>query len=563
MGGLVTKQRRGRLYGQKVLMVGAILVFFWLALDSMTQDSPTMDEQNHLARGLAFLRTGDPRLSVEHPPLVNSLSALPVLLLPDVRLPLDHPSWEAEQGWYQFADLLLWEYNHDVTRMIFLARLPVVFLTLGLALIGFRLAGMVWGRETAVFPFLFLLFDPNILAHGRYVTTDVGGTTFLMLAVLAVWWMWQTDSPSFRQWLVVGVSLGLAFGSKLSTLAFVPILALAALWPINGRFEVRTVWRRWGLLGTAVIPALIVVWIIFGFQWGTFHFRSDQLAHLNRFAGPMPTFWAGIEQILFISSGGRPAFLLGQFSNEGFPLYFPVAFLVKTPLALLLALPVAVISLWQRKETRPIVLFLLTPPVIYLVLSMQSALNIGYRHLLPMLPFLWVLVAGMARRGQRLWWVPWLVVAGLWLADAGIHPHYLSYFNMAAGGPENGRNILVDSNIDWGQDLIRLKQWMAANGVERVKLAWFGTAVPEYYHIQYDPLPGFPRHPFYGLWTAPPFNPAQPEPGIYAISVTNLWELPLADKYVYAWFRARPPDDRVGYSILIYYVPSPAATTSK
>ncbi|HEX6383215.1 MAG TPA: hypothetical protein VF177_00960, partial [Anaerolineae bacterium] len=135
---------------------------------------------------------------------------------------------------------------------------------------------------------------------------------------------------------------------------------------------------------------------------------------------------------------------------------------------------------------------------------------------------------------------------------------YLSYFNAAAGGPENGHSILIDSNIDWGQDLLRLKAWMVANDVAEVKLAWFGTADPAYYDINHQPVPGFPRNRYYSLWANPPFNPEAPEPGIYAISASNLWwelSLPLQGQPVYAWFRQRPPDHRVGYSILIYEVP--------
>ncbi len=134
------------------LLILAIWLFFWLALDSMVDDSPTMDEQNHLARGVAFVRTADPRLSLEHPPLTNALSGLPVaLLLPELRLPTDHPSWERQPPdvyWYNFAEQFLWHYNDDVTRMIFLGRLPILFLTLGLALVGYRLAG-AFGVEAA------------------------------------------------------------------------------------------------------------------------------------------------------------------------------------------------------------------------------------------------------------------------------------------------------------------------------------------------------------------------------------------------------------------------------
>jgi hypothetical protein len=317
--------------------------------------------------------------------------------------------------------------------------------------------------------------------------------------------------------------------------------------------------QRLGQLLTAGLLSIPVVWAIFGFQWGRFNFQTAPFTNLNRFSGPMPTFWAGIEQILRISSGGRPTFLLGEFSAEGFAAYFPTAFLVKTPLPILLLLFLALVLLLVRPNIRQRALFLLLPAVLYFLLSMQSALNIGYRHLLPILPFLYVLISGLttsqlsiANYQLRLRPIAVILLTSLFFVNLSIYPHYLSYFNLAAGGPKNGGNILVDSNIDWGQDLLRLQDWMAENEVEEIKLSWFGTADPAYYGLAYTPLPGLPRH--FDLWWDVPFDTSNPEPGIYAISSSNLWEIPLEDKTTFAWFRAREPDDRVGYSILIYRV---------
>ena len=338
-----------------------------------------MDEQNHLARGLAFLRTGDPRLSLEHPPLVNAISALPLLTLPDVELPLDDPSWERRPPdvyWYIFANKLLWEYNHDTTRMIFLARLPIVFLTLGLALTGFHFAREAWSRDTrgkraALAAFLLLLFEPNILAHGRYTTTDLGGTFFLFLAVYLLWRMWRLESWSWGRWLVAALGLGLAFGSKLSMLIFVPIMGITAVLPLYGSGW-QGWWRRLAQFLTAGLLSIVVVWGIFGFEWGAFRFGEGSLAFMNQFSGHMPTFWAGIAKIADLGSGGRASFLNGEFSAAGFLAYFPVAFAVKTPLVILLLLALAVVVLLWRKETRRPAVFRLNPPRLDIILSLKE-----------------------------------------------------------------------------------------------------------------------------------------------------------------------------------------------
>lgn len=577
------------------LVVPLVWLFFGLALHSMVQDSPTMDEQNHIARGITFLRTGDPRLSLEHPPLVNALAALPLLTLPDLRLPTDQPSWQALEPpgayWYFYADQFLWQYNRPyVNQILFLARLPIVWLTLALALVGFRWARRLWGKWAGWLALALLLFDPNVLAHGRYVTTDLGGTLFAFLAAFQLWRMWHgkweisqlsivnrqlliaNNTLTIDHWrLAIGnfflsaFTLGLAFSSKLSILGFVPIFALLALLPGPDGGSWRGAARRLGQLGGAGLASLWVVWALFGFEWRAFRFGSDLLEGLNQFRGPMPTFWAGIEQILLLSQGGRTAFLLGETTNTGFLAYFPVALGVKTPLLTLLATAVALPLLLKNEATRRHALFLLLPVLGYFVLTLQSGLNIGYRHLLPMLPFMYLLmagwVAGMGRGGNgrfSFFVFCFLLIVQISTALA-IHPHYLSYFNRLAGGPAQGSNILIDSNVDWGQDLRRLAAWVAENEVEEVKLGWFGTAQPDYYGIRYEPLPGLGgvgQPQFFDAWWQLPFDPVQPEPGVYAISVTSLWEFPLAtaDKHVYAWFRAREPAARIGYSVLVYVV---------
>jgi len=547
-----------------VLVVLAIWLFFFLALDSLVDDSPTMDEQNHVARGLAFLRTGDPRLSLEHPPLINAISALPLLLLSDLQIPTDHPSWEQPQGWYAFAEQLYWIYNQDVTRMMFLSRMPIVFLTLAAGLVGFLFARQMWGRESAMLAFLFLIYDPNIIAHGRYSTTDLGGTTFLFLSAFLLWRLWSRDSSRWGGLFASGLGIGLALSSKFSNLVFMPIFLLLSLLPVyGGKWSWQKAGRRLLQVCVSGLIALLVIWVVYAFEWGQFRFQSEELLTFNKASGPMPTFWAGIEQILRISSGGRPSFLLGQTSVDGWWYYFPIVFLVKTPALTVMLFVVGCVVLLKNRASRSKAAFLLLPSVGFLGVAMQSELNIGYRHLLPVLPFLYVLSSGIvtlvkSEKGEvspRKGIVHVLVYLALLVTiilDLLIHPHYPSFFNYLSGGPANGHNIIVDSNIDWGQDLIRLKTWIDENQVDEVNLSWFGTAKPEYYGIRYKPLPGLPQN--FSLWWDPPYDTRQPEPGIYAISVSNLWEIPLKEKTVFQWFRRREPDHRIGYSIHIYEI---------
>ncbi len=532
----------------RYLAIGLLMLSFGLALTSAIQKSPTMDEQNHIARGAAYLGTGDPRLSIEHPPLVNALSALPAHLLLDLHLPLD--MWWEVSEWYNFADNFLWRANQRPDHIVFLARLPIIGMGLLLAVLVFRWASARFGPWGGLLAAAFCALDPNILAHERLSTTDVGGTFFAFLAAYALWRMLRRPSASRILAQAAGLALGLAFAAKLSALLFGPILTLAILLDAlpNGPGRTRRLLSRAGIVLAVILLALLVVWATYRFQMGPLEEGGISV--------PAPPYIRGIQAMLNFASGGRPGYLLGQLNTEGWWYYFPVAFAVKTPLATLAGLLIATLAMLRRPSRDD--LFILLPPLLFFLVSTTARLNLGYRHLLPMLPFLAVHIGRLIHSPPPLVSpspsLPVALVLWLALATACIYPHFLAYFNPIGGGPENGWRILADSNVDWGQDLKGLQAWMEREGVERVRLSWFGSAYPEAYGIVYDPLPGVGFGSHFELWSDPPFTRDDPEPGIYVISANNLVGLALPDSNLYAWFRARPPDDHVGYSLLIYRV---------
>jgi hypothetical protein len=532
-------------------LVGLLLLAYGLASTSAAVKSPTMDEQNHIARGLAYLGTGDPRLSVEHPPLLNVLNALPPYLLLDINLPLDE-WWEAGE-WYHFADNLLWKANAEPERIVFLARLPTMWLGLALVAVGFRWSARLFGSRGGLLSAFLLALDPNVLAHTRLSTTDVGGA---LLVALSCYGLWRSACrPSWSSYLGTGLAFGLAAGARLSALLLLPIFALVLVIDAvaAGPDRPSRLGRGMILLATVITVAGLVVWAIYGFETGQ--------AGGDGPAVPAPRYVEGVEAILSLSGGGRAGYLVGEYSDQGWWYYFPVAFAVKTPLPTLLLATAALVSALRHPRRED--LFLLVPPAVYFVASMVSSLNIGYRHLLPVLPFLAVHVGRLGRdplrpSGRARAALRSVALAGavIWLAASTlpIYPHFLAFFNVLGGGADNGWRVLVDSNIDWGQDLKSLREWMEEQGVERVSLAWFGSAYPEAYGIEYEPLPGVGFGSHFELWSDPPFDPESPEPGIYVISVTNLVGVALPDHDLYKWFREREPDDKIGYSLFVYRV---------
>jgi hypothetical protein len=520
--------------------------------------SPTMDEQNHIARGYALLRTGDPRLSLEHPPLINLLEALP--LGTGVVLPLDHPSWE-EGNWYYFAATFFWERNTQQNRMVYLARMPVIGLTLLLGALASR-----WGRELSgttagLWAPALVLMDPNVLAHGSLATTDLGVTFTVLLAAYALWRVPAAGRSRLRTrgpYLVAaGLALGAMLASKTSALLFWGLFGLVF---VLGHREPD---RRGAWLRRTVEPALIYAGmslIALLVLWAGYAFELAPIAEGGA-AVPMGTYWRGVSTVFETFQGGRPAYLLGETRLGGWPLYFPITFAVKTPLPTLFFLAGAALSVLRRPRGRDprsrwAGAYVLVPVAAYWIAALRSDLNLGYRHLLPTLPLLFVWAASRLARPARPAWrrislglVAWLCVETLWIA-----PHFLAYFNPVGGGPTQGWRVVADSNIDWGQDLTYLSDYLAQlERDEPVKLSWFGSSPPEHYGISYEPLPGWPHYAH--LWFEPPtFDEDQPEPGLYVISVSNLVELPLVDKHVFTYFRQREPDARIGYSIYVYRV---------
>jgi len=565
------------------LAVLMLLVLFALLVFSIRGKSPTLDEQNHIARGLAYLKTGDLRLSQEHPPLINAWQAWPLLLDPAIMLPLDSPSW-ANAEWYGFADLLVWRVNGDAVRerMVFAARVCTMTLTVLLSALVYRWAKALGGTWTGLLAMTVLVFDPNILAHGRLVTTDMGVTCMSVAAMVALWEALRHTDNALR-WamagLTAGLALGLAWVAKFSALVLgpvsLPIVLVAYFEQCLRNNKMLNVWPWLARLALLYGAAGVTVWVVYGLQWGP-------IAPLAGVPGPAPAYFAGIQTIFRRTGGGATAFLLGRLSDHGWWYYFPVALAIKTPLPTLLLLLIAIgLFVWRqiiRSPLRPATCntrhadlaltphaLLLVPPIVFWAMALTGGFNIGYRHILPSLPFLYIWavwqVSGYIRHIKNhllpILPSPFAALYALFLVlylllAVRTFPDYLAFFNLLVGGPDNGYKFLVDSNLDWGQDLPGLAQWVKQNDVQRINLSWFGAAYPEAYRFAFHPLPGFWRFggdpAMYGL------NPFAPTPGIYAISASNLQGIKLADPNTYAWFRRREPDAQIGHSILIYRV---------
>jgi hypothetical protein len=514
-----------------------LLAFFAQAVTSMPLKAPTFDEEFHIARAYAYVRTGDLRMQQNHPPLVSLLAGLPLLLMPELTPPEEIPHWD-DAFLFHFADNLFWRLGHDVDKMLFLARFPIVLLGTLLGAFVYRWAREACGGTAGLLAAGLYAFAPNLLAHARLVTTDLAVTACGFVALYA-FWRYLRRPTGWRMGLA-GLALGLALAAKLSALLLFPVTGLLALLGSRRRLT-RTLRDGVALL----LIAGVVIWAFYRFEVRPWPGSALPL--------PATTYLLNVRTLIGHAGRGHGAFLVGRVSMHGWWYYFPVAFLLKTPLLTLLLLGAAAWDTVRRKRWRdeaPLLLF----PIAYFGFALSSSLNIGYRYILPIDPFVIVYAAKVASVAWlRPAWLRHYALPAVVLLYAGgslwLHPHYLAYFNLLAGGPEGGYRYLVDSNLDWGQDLKLLQVYLDEQGIDDVWLGYFGTADPAYYGIRYRSLfaPGSSD-------LADDFSPINPAPGWYAISATILQGPFSPEPDVFDWFRRHEPVAKIGYSIFVYRV---------
>lgn len=540
------------------------LLFAGLVAHTAWDKSPTWDEPGYL--GLGPYLTDHGRWDVpgagSHPPLAYYLQGLP-FLNPVYALVEAHWAYPVDTArdlsFVRSADVdrgnaIMMDPRYDGEILLWWCRMSCLVIAAGLFYCLWRWARDLYGTTGATVALGAACLSPNLIAHAGLVTTDfsLAGTYFCAFYGLRRF----LQQPDCRRLLLAGVFGGLALASKLSALLWVPTTTLLLVFTIlTGPLEVRNRLATWAgpvsrsrlrpWVGSAValaallLIAAVVLWVLYGFR-------------------VMP-FWTVLTSQLWDLSCGHEAYLFGRYSTEGWWYYFPIAFLVKTPVPTLLLGFWGVMTLVRDDANRWDHGLLLLPPAVFFsafILSEGKAL--GLRYLLPIYPFLFV-VAGATM--QTAWsttrrWRRRAVIglcAALLLTTAGIHPDHLAYFNDMAGGPDGGHRILVDSNLDWGQDLKGLKTWMDERGVARVKLSYFGSVDPALYDLDYDWLPSYVL-PNRGATVA-----ELPTTGWIAISVTNrvgvYMDIYGHGKGLFEWLDAYEPVARIGHTIWVYRIP--------
>jgi hypothetical protein len=502
-------------------VLSAVLVAGVLGRGLIRVSSPTYDEPVHLAAGFTDLVHGRYRLNaMDHPPLGEMWAALPLLGRRLDRF-FSHPAWLEGQV-YHYGDLFLYHNREPAQEILGAARLwNLLTLTLlvAAALVPWarRLDGApaAWGAAAA------LGLCVPWFSNAALITTDAPSAALFFAACAII----AAPRRTAGTWILAGAAAGAALAAKFNMILLPPLAGFALA--SEARAD-KTRRARAAYLALAAAAAALALALAYRFEFADLYVR-------------------GLSATLSRLSEGRASYLLGTYSVDGRWWYFPAALLVKTPLALLLVGGLGAAAALRRPRAEAA--WLLIPPAGYFLAALTSKTQIGYRHLLPLYPFL-CLWAGLGaawlwKRGRGGRAV--LAAFGLWLAVsvAGASPHYLSYFNELARG--RGQDWLSDSNLDWGQDLPALASELSARGNPPVVLAYFGVGDPAAYGIRYAPLGLVSNVERAGNAAFAPGNPL-----LLAVSETNLVGTYYKDHALFSWLRSRRPVAIPGGSIFLY-----------
>ncbi|GAM10537.1 hypothetical protein OR1_02826 [Geobacter sp. OR-1] len=554
-----------------------LLMFFGLSFSAGLRESPTIDEFRHISTGVYYWQSGDFSFDRATPPLWKLAFSLPAHLVGAQPLhpPVQDGSYPGWDGWLMATDFM--KANPGNYSFFVTAARSVNLLAATLCLVYlYRRARQSFGHDAALFGTAFLAFSPTLLAHSHYATTDV--IAALTLTVLVFQMIDQVISPTWFRLVSIAAMFAVSFLCKFTATILLPPLLLVICTgaptlgeklPNRTGIPVGRGARSLASLLLSLLAAVLVVLVLFnamygfkgaGYRLNELELKSRSLHSLSltpvgNLPLPLPKeLVLGFDHQKGDSDNAEfPAFFHGRWSPNGFWFYYAVAFCLKetVPFVLMFLLVFLVrsgagVHPPDRKEG---LLLWYLPATLFIVLSFMNRLDIGVRYLLPAYPFICyfysrVFAASAGRRTLRLALLG--LLAFHCLSVLARAPHYTAYFNELVAGPKNGYKYLIDSNLDWGQDLPALKQYMRENRIESIQLAYFGHAFPEFYGINYEPLLDLPK------------------PGYVAVSATFLQGLPYLMTYLdppysldydyYAFMRQYEPIAQVGHSIMIYRI---------
>ncbi|MDD5145298.1 MAG: glycosyltransferase family 39 protein [Candidatus Pacebacteria bacterium] len=592
---------------RKTYIVAGILIFaaFILAILSIRNDTFTYDETAHVAAGYSYLTQRDYRMNPEHPPLIKDIAAIPLLFL-HLNFPKNNPEWQTAspaEWWdqFNFASQFLYYSGNNPDQILFWSRIPMILVFLLLGFFIFFWAKELFGNTAALISLFLFSFSPIFLANGRLVTTDVGAAFGTVFATY--FWLKFLKNPSKKSIIFAGLAFGIAMLLKFSLILLLPFFALITLvfagLKQDTEKKYKTLFKYVGFSFLALLIGVVfIIWPVYEFHVSNYPqtrqiqdtqallattlvpksvINLNLLMDKNQITRPLGQYFLGLLTATNRTSTGNTTYFMGQISADSWKSYFPIVYFIKNPLAFHILTFIAIIFLiWflirknlkEQIKSHFTVFSMFVFLAIYWATSLVSNLNIGVRHLLPIFPFTILLVSGgisyllkepylklnPVRNLKFLNGVKYAIlgILVLWQAVSLIlvFPHFIAYFNEAIGGPNLGYMYVVDSNLDWGQDLKRLAKYIDENKIDKIYLDYFGGGNANYYLKEK-----------YAPWWGQRSPDELPKGSYLAVSATLLqggratpakgFDQP---SDYYRWLDKYTPVAKIGYSIFVYKI---------
>ena len=538
------------------MLTGMLLAFFGVSLRLLSQKGLFIDDSMHMPAGYSYLLTRDYRLNQEHPPLIKLISGLGLWRL-HPRFPFESPGWQEaatpgdpEDGMVKIEEAFFETNASQFDQIAFYGRLPVLFVALLLLVAVWWLTRVLFGPLAALIAVFLLATEPNIIGDAIVVQNDVASALMVVVFVIAL--RRFLINGRAKDALALGGALGVALVTKYSMLVLAPVSVLALL-----AWSIWQIIRRRSSLSSVVLCASVVFISAYFILIAFYGFHVDRIGALPPL---LPRYFvSGVKMVLEDSRDGRPAFLLGQVSDTGWWYYFPVAFVLKTTIPFLIASVAgfvwAVVQIVWRK--RYSMLYVVGPGLGYLAMTMTSHLNIGVRHLLPMFPF--AAMAGAAfivalfdffYPRQRILALAVLVIVLVPAVIVAVcaYPNYLTYFSPVAGGAAHGWQTLSDSNVESGQEVKPLAQYLKARGQTRVTGVMVGGEFLRFYGVQLNDFPHWEDE------DDDSDEADEIDTDYVAIGAWYLTEVDLTDeqKEIIDVYRQQKPEAMIGDSIFVF-----------
>lgn len=537
----------------KIAIVILLSIFFILVLLSALRTSGTCDEiAHHIPVGYVLLTKWDFKMDPSQPPLSRYLVAAPLKLFMNINIPDNKNEWRRPER-ASFGRDFFYKYNTNSQKMILLARIPVMIIGVLCGLLLFWWTSSLYGNKHGFLSLSLFCFSPVIIANAGLATTDIIATFFIFLSAYT-FWLFLSDM-TIRKMISAGVFLGLAQLSKYNAFLLYPIFLLLLLLelPLKPGGEKVAIMAKFLMI---IIISAVVTWGGYGFntqpilkdaaniEEKTAVVHNIILKFIPHFGGfkeidrflletpvPLGAHVLGIMGVLRHSYEGHASYFMGRWFGGGNKLYFLTAFLIKNPIPMLILLAAGFFMMLKKGLGRAERMICVMAAVFFIVPSFGK-LQVGIRHLLPLYPFCFMIAGRSAGLLEKRTFSFVVVILVLWqtFSTLAACPNYIGYFNEAVGGSANGYRYLRDSNLDWGQDLPALSDYMVKNGIDDIVLDYFGQADPAEYGIKYR------KFQVGELET--------PANMIYAISVQNLEDA--------RWTKDHKPTAIAGSSIFIY-----------